>query len=76
MIHGIHGFNYYYGAVAAAMASLSRGCNTVAMNYLYGNQTTKSPLLMGVYAGFGGLFVSLLIFPFHLDDFLINNAMA
>ena len=71
--YGVHGFKYYHGALAAVMASVSRGCNTVAMNYLYGNQTTKSPLLMGVYAGFGGRFVILLIFPFHVDDFLINN---
>ena len=71
--YGICGFNYYHGALAAAIASESRGCYTVVMGYLYGNQTTKNLLLMGVYAGFGGSFVSLLIFPLHVDDFLINN---
>ena len=71
--YGICGFNYYHGALTAAIASVSRGCYTVAMGYLYGNQTTKNLLLMGVYAGFGGRFVILLIFPFHVDDFWINN---
>ena len=56
--------NYYFGASLAATASIARGCQAVIISYLYSNTTTKSPCMMGMYAGFGGLALAFAAIPF------------
>ena len=64
-----HERGYYYGALAAAVASIARGFNNVMLSYLYTNKSTKSASLMGLYTGFGGLLIAFVALPFHTNDF-------
>ena len=58
-------YKYYLGAIAAVIASFSRGCNTVMVSYLYTNQSTKSVSLICFYQGLSGILVAFVALPFN-----------
>ena len=48
------------GGCLALISSVARGTQAVARRYLSGNKSTHSSTLTALYAGFGGIFISMI----------------
>ena len=64
---------YFYGALAALAASIARGLVNVTTSYLFDSTTTMSAKLIGLYQGFGGIFIAFLFLPFEFNEFINFN---
>ena len=65
--------DYSYGAVAALAASITLGANDIMCARLFQNSTTASATLLGLYGGFGGILISLIMLPFNFDEYVNFN---
>ena len=65
----IYDTEYNYGVAAALFASISRGCQSITISYLYTNKSTQTANLIGLYAGIGGLLVPITAILVNMESF-------
>lgn len=69
----IYDTHYHYGVAAAMFASISRGCQSITISYLYTNKSTQNASLIGLYAGIGGLLVPIIAILANMEEFSTCN---